>query len=61
MTSELKWNRNSHDVKQENQLYRDWRESGLTLAEFLRGRGINEKDGKQQIDRARKRVKKLEK
>jgi hypothetical protein len=48
-------------VKQENQLYRDWKASGSQLTEFLRARGIDEKLGKQQIDRARKRVEKSRK
>jgi|GEM_PF-5623474 len=45
-------------VKQENQLYRDWKASGLTATEFLRQRGIGEKEGTKILDRARKRVEK---
>jgi hypothetical protein len=49
---------NDPEVKKENQLYRDWKASGLPLPDFLRERSIEEKEGRMIIDRARKRVEK---
>ena len=43
-------------VKQENDLYRDWEHSGLTQPEFIRKRGLKEREGKLILDRARKRL-----
>lgn len=45
--------RDPNRVAAENKLYRDWETSGLSQSEFLRERGIDEKQGKRILDRSR--------